>query len=216
MLLNGFIAHTARSGHLTLCVCVCAQSCYTLCDPQASLSMEFSRQEYWSGLPHPPPGNLLDWRIKPVSPALAGRFFITEPPGQPYFPSGCWLPNEGLLSTPGAGAGLETFTCWDAMAFPPVARQPLNCAVSLDLPILDTLYQWHSTTCGLLWPASLTEHHVFKGPLCHKGYKDSIPFDGWGAHHGLYSPCFMCPLLVILTFFSHFNLRKLLSNQSIV
>ena len=98
---------------------------------QAPLFMEFSRQEYWNGLPHPPPGNLLDWGIKPVSLALAGRFFITEPPGQPYFPASCWLPNKGLLSIPGAGAGLETFTCWDATAFPPMARQPLNCALSL-------------------------------------------------------------------------------------
>ena len=95
------------------------------------LSMEFSRQEYWSGLAHPPPGNLLYWGIKPVSLALAGRFFIAEPPGQPYFPAGCWLPNEGLLSTPGAGAELETFTCWDATAVPPTARQPRNCALSL-------------------------------------------------------------------------------------
>ena len=36
---------------------------------QASLSMEFSRQEYWSGLPFPPPGDLPDPGIKPMSPA---------------------------------------------------------------------------------------------------------------------------------------------------
>ena len=50
---------------------------------QAPLSMEFSRQEYWSGLPIPPPGYLPDLGIKPVSPALTGRFFTTEPPGKP-------------------------------------------------------------------------------------------------------------------------------------
>ena len=43
--------------------------------------MEFSRQEYWSGLPFPPPGDLPDPGIEPVSPALAGGFFITKPPG---------------------------------------------------------------------------------------------------------------------------------------
>ena len=43
---------------------------------QAPLSVEFSRQEYWSGLPFPTPGNLPNPRIEPVS-ALAGRFFIT-------------------------------------------------------------------------------------------------------------------------------------------
>ena len=45
---------------------------------QASLSMGFSRQEYWSGLPFSPPGDLSDPGIKPMSPvmpALAGEFF---------------------------------------------------------------------------------------------------------------------------------------------
>ena len=54
---------------------------------QASLFMGFSRQEYWSGLPCPPPGDLPDPGIEPVSlltsPALAGEFFTTEPPGMP-------------------------------------------------------------------------------------------------------------------------------------
>ena len=48
---------------------------------QTPLSMGFSRQEYWSGLPCAPPENLPDPGIKPVSlrsPALAGRFFITS------------------------------------------------------------------------------------------------------------------------------------------
>ena len=47
-----------------------------------SLSMDFSRQKYWSGLLFPPPGDLPNPGIKPISPALAGRFFITEPPGK--------------------------------------------------------------------------------------------------------------------------------------
>jgi len=46
--------------------------------------MECSRQEYWSGLPFPPPGALPEPGITPVSPALAGRFFTTEPPGKPH------------------------------------------------------------------------------------------------------------------------------------
>ena len=48
---------------------------------QASLFMGFSRQEYWSGLPCPPPGDLPDPGIEPappVSPALAGGFFTTR------------------------------------------------------------------------------------------------------------------------------------------
>ena len=44
--------------------------------------MGFSRQEFWSGLPFPSPGDLPDPGIEPVSPALAGGFFTTEPPGK--------------------------------------------------------------------------------------------------------------------------------------
>ena len=51
---------------------------------QAPLSMRFSRQEYWSGLPCPPPGDLPNPGIEPVCPALAGRFFTTEPPEKSY------------------------------------------------------------------------------------------------------------------------------------
>ena len=45
---------------------------------QAFLSMGFSRQEYWSGLPFPPPGDLPNPGVKPISPALAGVFFTTS------------------------------------------------------------------------------------------------------------------------------------------
>ena len=53
---------------------------------QIPLPMEFSRQEYWSMLPFPTPGNLLDPEIKPtspVSPSLPDGFFTTESPGKP-------------------------------------------------------------------------------------------------------------------------------------
>ena len=49
---------------------------------QAPPSMKFSRQEYWSGLPLPSPGNLPDPGMEPVTPALAGGLFTTEPPGK--------------------------------------------------------------------------------------------------------------------------------------
>ena len=72
-------------------VCVHAkslQSRQTLCDPmdcacQAPLSMGFSRQEYWSGLPFLPPGDIPDPGIKATSPVFTGRFLTTEPPGNP-------------------------------------------------------------------------------------------------------------------------------------
>ena len=46
---------------------------------QAPLSMEFSRQEYWDGLPFPTPGDFPDSGTEPASAALEGRFFTTEP-----------------------------------------------------------------------------------------------------------------------------------------
>ena len=49
---------------------------------QAPLSMAFLRQEYWSGLPFPSPRDLPHPRIEPRSPAFAGGFFTTEPPGK--------------------------------------------------------------------------------------------------------------------------------------
>ena len=67
---------------------MCAQLCLTLCDPwaadhQAPLFMEFSRQDYWHGLPFLFPGDLPKPGIKLmslVSPALAGIFFATTAP----------------------------------------------------------------------------------------------------------------------------------------
>ena len=50
---------------------------------KAPLSVGFSRQEYWSGLPLPPPGDLPNPGMEPTSPALAGRFFTTELRGKP-------------------------------------------------------------------------------------------------------------------------------------
>ena len=64
-----------------------AQSCPTLFDPMdcslsASPSMGFSRQECWSGLPFPSPGDLPDPGIEPGSPALLADAFPSEPPGK--------------------------------------------------------------------------------------------------------------------------------------
>ena len=55
---------------------------------QALLSVEFSKQEYWNGLPFPLPRDLSNPGMEPTSlasPALAGRFFTTVPPGKPTF-----------------------------------------------------------------------------------------------------------------------------------
>ena len=114
------------------------QSCPTLATPwtvarQAPLSMEFSRQEYWSSLLFPSPGDLSELGIKsvsPVSPGWAGRFFTTEPPGKPqsfkerllwsgkwgYFSSSVnkqafWCPLQPQM-WPGSEQPLKAFEGW--------------------------------------------------------------------------------------------------------
>ena len=76
----------------SICGCVCVLSHVQLfvtpwtVAHQAPLSLGFPRKEYRSGLPFPPPEHLPNPGIKPtspVSPALADRFFTTEPPGRP-------------------------------------------------------------------------------------------------------------------------------------
>ena len=81
-------------------------------DHQAPLSMGSSRQEYWSELTFPPPGDLPDPGIEPASPAspafpaLAGGFFTSGPPGKSW----------GAAKVPGLGqqeAVLQTCSTWD-------------------------------------------------------------------------------------------------------
>ena len=76
---------------MCVCVCVCVKSLsrvrlfatlWTIAR-QAPLSMGFSQQEYWSGLPFPSPGDLPDPGIEPRSPALQADALTSEPPGKP-------------------------------------------------------------------------------------------------------------------------------------
>ena len=76
---------TVVTGCVYLC---CSVICPTLCDPwtiarQASPSMGFSRQQYWSGLPFPSPGDLPHLGIESGSPTLQVDFSRFEPPGKP-------------------------------------------------------------------------------------------------------------------------------------
>ena len=93
-----FYVNYGLSGLLSLCVCVYVCVCVCVCVKslshvqlfatpwtvacQAPLSMGFSRQEYWSGLPLPSPGDLPNPRIKPRSPALQADALSSEPPGK--------------------------------------------------------------------------------------------------------------------------------------
>ena len=87
-----FNFHTVKFINLSLMVfelyvfkILVAQSCLTLVTPwtvapQAPLSMGFFRQEYWSRVPFPSPGDLPDSGIKPTSPALQADSLLSEPP----------------------------------------------------------------------------------------------------------------------------------------
>ena len=66
----------------TVVVVVVPKLCLILCNPRTESPPGSSVQEYWSGLPVPFPGDLPNPGIKPMSPALASRFFTTEPPGK--------------------------------------------------------------------------------------------------------------------------------------
>ena len=75
---------------------------------QVPLSVGFPRQEYWSKLSFPSPEDLPDPGIKPmslVSPALADKFFTSEPPGRPFYVLGtsqisslAWIPTASILN----------------------------------------------------------------------------------------------------------------------
>ena len=83
------------------------QSCLTLCDSldcQASLFMEFSRQECWSGLPFPPSGDPPNPGMEPRSPTLQVDSLPSEPPGKPTVP-------QHVLITPEAHLHPLTVTC---------------------------------------------------------------------------------------------------------
>jgi len=78
---------------------------------QAPLSMGFSRQEYWSGLPFLLLGDLLDPGIEPESPALAGGFFTAEPPGKPNL----WAENSSSCFNSPNGELLIFAKIWESM-----------------------------------------------------------------------------------------------------
>ena len=101
--------------------------------PQASLSMEFPRQEYWSGLPCPSPEDLPDSGIGPMSlmfPALAGSFFTTSTTwAGPSHQGMRHLQKLLSLRQPGAGAGGEGSTlnrCQIVMLLPDDAHNTLT------------------------------------------------------------------------------------------
>ena len=106
-----FFATVSGMWNLPVCVCVYAHLCLTLCDPvdwahQTPLSMEFSKQKYWSGLLFPSLEDLSDPGIEPVSfscPMLAGTFSSTAPPGKTME-----LPGPGIKSADPSSGSAES------------------------------------------------------------------------------------------------------------
>ena len=87
---HGKIKNSKKENQIcnTTCGCLVAQACPTLrphgLQPAGLLCpWGFSRQEYWSGSPCPPPGDILIPGIVPRSPALQTNFLPSEPPGKP-------------------------------------------------------------------------------------------------------------------------------------
>ena len=112
--------------------------------PQAPLSVGFSRQEYWSGLPCPPAGNLLDPGFKPSSLAFlawAGCFFTTSTTWEPMVAKqvpGAWVSGElqdqlcqQLLSSQFLQLFWLPFDICLIVPSSPLPNFPMNCADSV-------------------------------------------------------------------------------------
>ena len=97
------LCHSSLQGWRLISCCLVAKSCPTLCDridssALVSLSMKFSRQEYWSGLPFPSPGDLLHPGMEPVFPPLAGSHLPLSHQGSPEVDSEYLIGRIGKLA----------------------------------------------------------------------------------------------------------------------
>ena len=139
--------------------------------PQAPQSMEFSRQ-YWSELPCPPPGDLPDPGMEPMSlasSALAGRFFTTMPPGNPLNPEGMcinllelyFLAKESREALQSVGVQIPALILAHCMTVPDsAAEQKTSKSGSLKTAvILSPHFQW-VTDLGQAWRGGSGSTHV--------------------------------------------------------
>ena len=103
---------------------------------QAPLAMEFSRQEYWSGLPFSPLGDLPDPGLEPaapVSPALAGSFFTTAPLGEPtiQWTLAIWSLVPLPFLNPACVSGRSQFMYYWSLAWRILSITLLGCKMSI-------------------------------------------------------------------------------------
>ena len=140
-------------------MCVCVYACvFVLCSVasvmsvsatlwtvvcQAPLSMGYSRQEYWSGLPCPPPRDLLNPGIELRSPALQADSLPSEPPGKPQ---------EILIITYSHNSGLGSNLSSSKKLTPDHRR--LNCISTLPAILKSNLSPFpilHGTFINIFW-----------------------------------------------------------------
>ena len=126
--------------------------------------MKFSRQEYWNGLPFPPPEDLPNSGIQPASlacPALAGTFFTTEPPGKLLFAS------RSVLDL-----------CAQSLQFYPTLYDPIDHSCQAPLPMGFFRQYWSGLPCPP--PGNLPNPGTeLASPALHV---DSLPLSHWGSH----------------------------------
>ena len=130
--------HAQSLSHFQLFVIPWTEAC------QAPRSMRFSRKEYWSELPFPPPRDLPNHGTEPTSSALAGRFFTSEPSAKPlsqlekdfisqgfFFSwtcaqlcSTCCNPMDCNSHQAPLSMGFSRQECWSELPFPPPRDLP--------------------------------------------------------------------------------------------
>ena len=147
---------------------------------QTSLFMGFSRQGLWNGLPCPLPGDLPDPGIEPASPALAGRFFITN---------ATWEAQSAPLSSSKTFPSFQKETPSSLTITPLSLPQPVIVTmfpVPVDLPVLNISYKWNH-----ICPSN--QHDVFEvHPCCHMcqcfiSFYDWLIFHSMDGSHFVYS-----------------------------
>ena len=107
-------------------------------------SVGFSRQEYWSGLPFPSPGDIPDPGIEPASPTLQADSLLSEPPRKP---GPCLI---------GSYRG-SPFCCFSVTKMCPPLCEPMNCSMT-DFPVLHYLLQFAQTHVHWVGDATRPSH----------------------------------------------------------
>ena len=161
-------------------------------DCQAPGSMGFSRQEYWSGLPCPPPGNLPDPGIEPRSPSLQADSLLSEPPGKPVNTGVGSLPLlQGIFPTQQSNQSplhcRQIFTSWasrESLVHDTLKKKKIAFWIQWNTVVLTkpsvnhtwipSFYRWRS--CGLARLNNLTSLKTseWKNHWCSLPHSDSL------------------------------------------